>query len=117
LGEFTLSRISHIASPRVLALVFAMGTVAACGVKGDLEAPRSNASAAPAERNAGATVEPGVAMEQSVVRRGDRLEMFPKMPPPEWEKIGAKKSEETSTKRAPSKPLPSDRPFILDGLL
>jgi predicted small lipoprotein YifL len=111
-----LSTISRTASLRVLAVVFAVGTMTACGVKGDLEAPRGSASTPPAERSAGAS-EPSVAMERSEVRRGDRLEMYPKMPPPEWEKIGAQKSEETATKRAPKKPLPSDRPFILDGLL
>jgi predicted small lipoprotein YifL len=93
-----------------------MGTVAACGVKGDLEAPPRGASAAPAERS-GETTDGSRSTERSVVRRGDRLDMYPKMPPPEWEKIGARKSEETATKRPPSKPLPSDRPFILDGLL
>jgi predicted small lipoprotein YifL len=111
-----LSRISYPISLRALALVFAVGTVAACGVKGELEAPPPGAAVAPAERSAQAK-DGTLYTERSVVRRGEKLDMYPQMPPPEWEKIGAKKSEETSTKRAPSKPLPSDRPFILDGLL
>jgi predicted small lipoprotein YifL len=121
----------HSGFRSALALLILAGAVAACGVKGDLEAPpRAGLEGPRAQSSAAAPGDPtaipeaprqGAHHSESRVQTGKRLSVEPRMPPEEWSKIGKKdsatKSESSAKARRSRESEPSDRPFVLDWLL
>lgn len=129
----------------LVVLGFLAGTLAACGVKGELEPPpvvrqseagpgdatprpapgTRAAAAAVVDNSMGDTPTRRVSSEQSSVTRVGQPGMIPTLPPKAWEKMkspaAASQSKAPATAPAAAKGRPpaaeSDKPFILDGLL
>lgn len=104
----------RIGITHTIVLAFIAGTLAACGVKGDLERPPAAGYAEPAPAAKPDTRK--VFTERSVVRRVPAHDILPKMPPEEWSKEG-KDYQSTRAPKKTEEPDRPDRPFILDGLL
>jgi predicted small lipoprotein YifL len=106
---------------QALAIVMIAGALAACGVKGELEAPSVAASAAPvasaAEQKSkaqGSQAQPKVFTEESAVRRAASPTLIPSMPPEEWSK--GRNTQPATQQKSRDKTKP-DEPFFLDKLL
>lgn len=105
----------HLAIRHLVVIGFFAGVLAACGVKGELEPPPTQAQIAPQSEQ----IEPAakkVFTEKSVVKRGSNRDILPKMPPAEWEKYG-KDYQPTAAPKSTKDAEKPDRPFILDSLL
>jgi predicted small lipoprotein YifL len=104
-----------------LAILAIAGLLAACGVKGDLEAPPAEPQPRLSAQPAGASIPAGkVFTEESRITNRSNQDILPTMPPKEWEKSreyqparskGAAPS--ANTRREPE----PDKPFFLDSLL
>lgn len=101
---------------RIAAIGVIAAGLAACGVKGDLEAPpRANVAEPPAQQTAGATgtTERRAFTEQSEVRRVPYQSILPEIPPKEWQKG----NEIQSTQKPKARRTGPDEPFFLDSIL
>jgi predicted small lipoprotein YifL len=105
---------------QVFAIIMIAGALAACGVKGELEAPSVAASAAPAASPAeqkkaqGSQSQQKVFTEESAVRRASSPSLIPTMPPEEWSK--GRNTQPAAQQKTRDKTKP-DEPFFLDKLL
>lgn len=105
---------------QVFAVVMIAGALAACGVKGELEAPSVAASPAPASaaeqksKAQGSQAQQKVFTEESVVRRASSPTLIPTMPPEEWSK--GRNTQPAAQQKSRDKTKP-DEPFFLDKLL
>jgi predicted small lipoprotein YifL len=104
-----------------LAIFSASLALAACGVKGELEAPPAARHSEPRASAAGESAggQQKVFTEQSRVVRGSAFRVIPRLPPKEWEKYRNPPAEAKSPapeQRAKKSSAP-DKPFALDWLL